>query len=93
MLWVYGHYISVYSYSLGIESDVYRRQILTTKVYPHTSPVANPISYVLNHVDVRSVLFFNGFEVTWMCRANLAWLPKRKPLGEFLICINPRWPP
>ena len=89
MLWVYGHYKSVYSYSLG--SD--RRQILTTKVNPHTSPVATPICYVLNHVHVRSVLFFDGFEVPWMCRENLAWLPERKPWGEFLNCINPRWPP
>ena len=44
-------------------------------------PVVTPISYVVNHVAVRSVLFFDGFAVTWMCRANLAWLPERKPWG------------
>ena len=42
---------------------------------------------------MRSVLFFDGFTVTWMCGTNLAWLPERKAWGEFLICINPRWPP
>ena len=39
MLWVYGKYKYFYSYSAGMdfslsESDVYRRQILTTKVDP-----------------------------------------------------------
>ena len=39
MLWVYDHFKYFYSYSAGIdfspsESDVYRRQILTTKVDP-----------------------------------------------------------
>ena len=33
MLWVYGHYKYVCSYS---ESDVYRRQILKSKVDPRT---------------------------------------------------------
>ena len=37
---------------------------------------------VVNHVVVRSVLFFDGFAVTWMCRANLAWLPEGKPRGD-----------
>ena len=39
------------------------------------------------------VLFFDGFAVTWFCITNLAWMPERKPWGEFLICINPSWPP
>ena len=47
------------------------------------SPVATPISYVVNHVVVRSVLFFDGFVVTRMCGANLGWLPERKPWGDF----------
>ena len=36
MLCVYGHYEYFYSYSVGIdsESDVYRRQILTSKIDP-----------------------------------------------------------
>ena len=34
MLWIYGHLKYVDSYSAGI--DVYRRQILTTKVDPRT---------------------------------------------------------
>ena len=35
MLWVYGHYNYFYSYNAGIDfSRQYRRQILTTKVYP-----------------------------------------------------------
>ena len=33
MLWVYDHYKYVHSYSAGIDL-VYRRQILTTKVFP-----------------------------------------------------------
>ena len=33
MLWVYGHYIYVYSYSAGID---FSRQNLTTKVCPRT---------------------------------------------------------
>ena len=37
---------------------------------------------------MRSVLFFDGIAVTWICRTNLAWMPERKPWGEFLICIN-----
>ena len=47
MLWVYGHYKYVYSYSAGIDFtrqnltsvDVYRRQILTSKVDPRTVKV------------------------------------------------------
>ena len=36
MLYVYGRYKYLYSYSAGID---YRRQILTTKVYPRTVKV------------------------------------------------------
>ena len=47
MLWVYGHYSYVYSYGAGIDirrqnlqtSNVYRRQILTSKVDPRATRV------------------------------------------------------
>ena len=62
----------------------YRRQKSLLKQYIY-SPVATPISYVVNHVVVKSILFLNGLAVTWMCRANLAWLPGRKPWGFFYL--------
>jgi len=42
---------------------------------------------------MRSVLFFDGFVLTWVYGENLARLPEWQPWGTPLICINPRWPP
>ena len=36
---------------------------------------------------MRSVLFFDGFILTWVYRNNLAWLPERQLWGTLLICI------
>ena len=46
MLWVYGHYKIVNSYSAGMdESDVYRRHILTSKVDPRANPYSMRIDF------------------------------------------------
>ena len=59
MLWVYDQYKYIDSYSAGSESDVYRRQILTTKVNPRAVRV-NPLTAGAVHRPIRFLHFFTS---------------------------------
>ena len=55
------------------------------------SPVA--MSYVVNHVVVRSVLFFFIVSQSHGSVEQILLAAGEQTLGGFLICINPRWSP
>ena len=56
MLWVYDHWKYFYAYSVEIDfsRDVYRRQILTTKVDPRAVRVKSYIAVCFHPLEVVS---------------------------------------
>ena len=58
VLWVYGHYKYIYSYSAGID---FRRQILTSKVDPRSVGVSD---------RYEACIFITWFYMPWHCRVT-----------------------